>query len=461
MRQKVIRKKFSVKTFKKRKPLNAYRMIALVFLAIIALGTFLLNLPIASRNGESYGILNSLFTATSAVCVTGLILRDTWTQFSTFGIVVIMCLIEIGGLGFMSIASFLIFAFRKKANMTQEMAMATAFGNDDFNSAARVQRNMLIGCFVIEGLGAVILFCCFIKDYGFFTSIGLGLFHSISAFCNAGFDTFGFVSPGVGISVYQTNPFVLITIALLIIIGGIGFVVWDEIIRIHKIKRLSLYTKLVLFATIFLLVVGTGLFLLIEWNNPLTIGNMSLGDKILSAFFQSATTRTAGFAAIDQASLTPGGKAVTIWLMLIGGSSGSTAGGLKTVTFLVIMFFLISRFRSKEEVKVFGRTIPHKQVYDALSIFAIMVSLAFIGGIVISSTCDCSFVDALYESVSAIATVGLTTGVTPNLSIAAKILLIIYMYFGRVGILTISLGFFKASKAEAKIKYIETNLLIG
>lgn len=456
-----IRKKFRVKSFKKRRPLNFYRLIALVFLVIIIIGAVLLNLPIASRNGESFGFFNSLFTATSAVCVTGLIVRDTWVQFSTFGIIVIICLIEIGGLGFMSIASFIIFAFRKKTNISTELAMATSFGNDDFNNAVRIQRNMLIGCFSIEFVGAVILFFCFLKDYGFVKALGLGFFHSISAFCNAGFDTFGFVEEGVGLSIFQTNPVVLITLASLIIVGGLGFIVWDEVIRIKKLRRLSLYSKLVLFTTFFLLVVGTGLFLLIEWNNPNTIGDMSIGNKILSCFFQSASTRTAGFASINQDGLTQGGKALTILLMLIGGSSGSTAGGLKTVTFIVIVLFLISGLRGKDEVKCFDRTIPMKQVNDALKIFTIMVTLTFIGAVVIVTTSNAGFVDALYETVSAIATVGLTTGITPTLSMAAKIMIIIYMYFGRVGILTISLGFFQAKQTETRIKYIETNLLIG
>ena len=459
--KKRIKKKFKVKSFKKRRPINFYRMIALVFLVIIIIGAILLNLPIASRNRESLGFLNSFFTATSAVCVTGLIVKDTWTQFSMFGMVVIIVLIQIGGLGFMSIASLLILAFKRKANLNQEMAIATAFGNDDYTSAVRVQKKMLIGCFITEGTGALILFFCFLKDYGFGKSILLGIFHSISAFCNAGFDTFGFVEEGIGMNLFYNNPFVLITLALLIITGGLGFIVWDEIFTTRKVRRLSLYTKLVLFTTIFLLIIGTGLFLVIEWNNPETLGNLSVWEKILAAFFQSATTRTAGFAAMSQGGLTDGGKALSIVLMLIGGSSGSTAGGLKTVTFIVILLFLISRFRGKDTIKAFGRTIPMKQVYDALTIFTIMVSLSFVGALMISVDSNVPFIDALYETISAIATVGLTTGITPSLHILSKVILIFYMYFGRVGILTISLGFFKQDKVEEKIKYIETNLLIG
>ena len=245
------------------------------------------------------------------------------------------------------------------------------------------------------------------------------------------------------------------------VVGGLGFLVWEEIASQRKFGRFSVYTRLVLLTTAALLLLGTVLTCILEWNNPATLGPMSLGDKLVNALFQSVTLRTAGFAAIDQAVLTEGGKAASMVLMLIGGSSGSTAGGLKTVTFIVLVLFLWTRARGRETVCVYKRTIPSGQVLDAMTIAMIMILLAVFGGVFISATSPVGFTDALYESISALATVGLTAGVTGSLSIPAQILIIIYMYFGRVGVLTISLGFLTGDRAQERFRYAETNLLIG
>ena len=252
-----------------------------------------------------------------------------------------------------------------------------------------------------------------------------------------------------------------VTVMLLIIVGGIGFLVWDELVRIRRAKKWSVYTKLVLITTAALLIGGTLLFCLLEWNNPKTLGAMTVPQKLTAAFCQSVTTRTAGFAGIDQGALTDSGKAVTMLLMLIGGSSGSTAGGLKTVTFIVLMLFLWSRLTGKDSVNVFHRTIPGKQILNAVTLCGLMILLAFFGGTVICATSPASFSDGLFESISALATVGLSTGITPLLSVPAQLLIILYMYFGRVGILTLSLGFLQEKASQNKIKYAETNLLIG
>ena len=445
---------------KNRHPLNISQTIALIFAGIILIGTVLLCLPVSSRDGEPCGFLAALFTATSATCVTGLVLADTWTQWSGFGQAVIFCLIEIGGLGFMSIASFFIFALRRKINMSQRIMIAQTMGAEDLSAAVRIQKRMLLVCLSTEGIGAVLLTLCFLPAYGFRHALRLGIFHSVSAFCNAGFDILGFESPGSSLILFGKNAPILLILSALIIIGGIGFLVWDEIYRIRNPRKWSVYTKLVLIAAATLLLGGMLLFCLLEWNNPATLGPMTFWQKLTAAFFQSSTSRTAGFAAVDQGLLTDGGKAVTMFLMLIGGSSGSTAGGLKTVTFLVLVLFLYARLRGKNTVHVFHRTIPQKQVLDAMTLFGVMIALAFFGACVICSTSPVSFTNGLYESVSALATVGLTTGITPSLSIPAKLLMILYMYFGRVGILTISLGFLQKKEAD-RYQYAQTTLLIG
>jgi trk system potassium uptake protein TrkH len=313
----------------------------------------------------------------------------------------------------------------------------------------------------IEAVGALILTLRFLPEYGFATALKWGVFHSISAFCNAGFDILGCITPGASLIEFNSDPVVLLTISGLIVIGGLGFLVWEEVIRVRRFKKMSVYTRLVLVMTLALLAAGTICFAVLEWDNPATIGQMSMGDKWLNSFFQSVTTRTAGFAAVDQGTLTDAGKGATIALMLVGGSSGSTAGGVKTVTMLVLLLFIWSRARGKNSVCVFHRTIPSTQVLDAMTIVALLVGLSVFGGVFISATSPISFTDGLYESVSALATVGLTAGVTTKLSVAAQILLIIYMYFGRVGILTISLGFLMGSEAEERFRYAQTSLLIG
>ena len=453
--------KESFKKVFRRRPMNMGQTIALVFLLIIIVGTTLLCLPFSSRSGESSGVLTALFTATSSTCVTGLALADTWTQWSGFGQVVILCLIEVGGLGFMFFASSVIFLLRKKVSMNERIAIAFTVGSDDMEDAVRIQKRMLYFSIGTEAIGALLLTFRFLPEFGLSKALKLGVFHSISAFCNAGFDIFGFQSPGSSVTLYGTDTAVILILSFLIIFGGIGFLVWDEIFRIHKPKKWSVYTKLVLLTTVVLLIAGTIFICLTEWNNPHTLGNMDVADKLKAGFFQSVTARTAGFAGVDQGALTDAGKSVTMFFMLIGGSSGSTAGGLKTVTFFVIMLFLWSAIRGQKNVHVFHRTVSGKHIQNALTIFGIMVFLSFFGGVFICATSSISFTDGLYEAVSALATVGLTTGVTTMLSVPAKLLIIVYMYFGRVGILTLSLGFLQNKDSRHNYRYADVNLLIG
>ena len=437
------------------------QIIALVFAGLILLGAVLLSLPAASRDGVSAGFLPALFTATSATCVTGLVMFDTWSQWSALGQTVIICLIEIGGLGFMTAASLVIFLLRKKVGLRQRMVMAQALSVNDMASVVRLQKVVLFGSLLIQLVGALILTAYFWPHYGPGLAIKWGVFHSISAFCNAGFDIFGCLKPGGSLTLFQSDPVVLLTLGSLVFIGGLGFFVWEEVIRVRRWKKFSVYTKLVLLMSGILLLSGTIGICVLEWNNPATLGNMPWYDKLLGGFFQSITVRTAGFDALGQGGMTDGGKVWSMALMLIGGSSGSTAGGVKTVTMMVLFLFLWSRIRGKGSVGIFKHTVPNTQVLDAMTIVSIVVVLAVFGGLFISVTSPISFTDGLYESVSALATVGLTTGVTTSLSLPAQILIIIYMYFGRVGVLTLSLGFLMGNQAQERFRYANTNLLIG
>ena len=434
------------------------QIIALAFAAIILAGACLLTLPAASRDGQSVGFLSALFTSTSATCVTGLVLFDTGAQWSVFGQIVIITLIEVGGLGFISAASMVVFLFRRKAGLRQRMLMAQALSVDDMSAVVKLQKWVICGSLSIEFVGALILMLRFLPEYGLGRAAALGAFHSISAFCNAGFDIFG---TGKSLVTLNTDPVVLITLMVLIVVGGLGFFVWEEVVRLRSFKKFSVYTKLVLLTSGVLIVAGAALLLLLEWGNPATLGTMGPGQKVLNAFFQSVTLRTAGFAAVDQGSLTGASKGLSLVLMLIGGSSGSTAGGAKTVTFLVLLLFVWNRARGRSEVTVFRRSIPAGKVMDAMTIVSLMTGLAMAGAVVICATSPVSFTDALFETVSALATVGLTTGITGSLSVVGKLLIIVFMYFGRVGILTLSLGFLMGDRAQERYRYAYTNLLIG
>ena len=437
------------------------RLIALAFAAIILVGTFLLMTPAAARDGTSCGFTPALFTATSATCVTGLVLYDTWTQFSGFGQIVILCLIQVGGLGFMSVACLVFFSMGKKVSMKQRLIMAQAMSVEDVSQVVRLQKLVLQGSFTIEGIGALILTLRFWPEVGFWKAAKWGIFHSVSAFCNAGFDILGSDYPGMSIIPFNTDPVVCLTLSALVILGGLGFFVWEELIRVRKFRDLSVYSKLVLIITGSLLLSGTAAYLILEWDNPGTIGNMTVPQKVLACFFQSMTMRTAGFAGVNQAALTEPGKLVSVLLMLIGGSSGSTAGGMKTVTLMVMILFIWARARGRENVTVFKKSIPNSQVLDAMTITVIMAFLVVFGGLFLSVNSGFSVIDGLFEAASAIATVGSSCAGSANLGMLSRYLIILYMYFGRVGVLTISLGFMMGNRIRERFRYAQTKLLIG
>ena len=451
--------KASVK--KRRVRLSATQIIAIGFAVLILLGAGLLTLPAASRNGVSCGFFPALFTATSATCVTGLVLFDTYTQWSAFGQVVIICLIEIGGLGFMSAASTFVFLLRKKVGLRQKMVIAQALNLNDMDGVVKIQKLVLTGSLTIQAVGALILLLRFWPEFGFRQALIWGVFHYISAFCNAGFDIFGMIAPGQSLIIFNDDPIVCLTLMALVTVGGLGFLVWEELARVRKFKKFSVYTKLVLLMTAGILLVGTVVILLLEWDNPATFGPMPVWQKIMNAFFQTGTLRTAGFVTVDQLALRDSTKAFSILVMFIGGSSGSTAGGLKTVTILVLLLFVWAKARGRQSVHIFKRNIPAEKAVDAMTITLITVVLSIFGAILISAVSAASFLDSWYEAVSAICTVGLTAAGTANLGILAQSLIIVFMYFGRVGILTLSLGFLMGDKAKDRFQYADTNLLIG
>ena len=446
----------------RRRGLNATRVVAISFALIILTGALLLTLPIASRDGESAGFFTGLFTATSATCVTGLILADTWIQWSLFGQVVVLLMIQMGGLGFMTVITLISFALHRRIGLSERLVMVSTFNLNDLDGVVRVVRHALMGTFLLEGIGAVILSWRMIPEFGLIGGIWRGVFHSVSAFCNAGFDLlggkFGAFTSVVG---YNDDPFVLLTIAALIAIGGLGFFVWEDILRARSYRRLSPYSRLVLAMTAALILFGALFFFVEEYANPAVFGDMTLGQKIYNSIFQSVTLRTAGFDAIGQGGLSDSSKAFSSIWMLIGGSSGSTAGGLKTVTVAVLLLTLRARLTGKEQVTFRGRAVPYGQVLNALTLVLLMGLIFLVSSMVISTLEGLPYVDCAFEVASAMGTVGLTTGITPSLSRISQSILILLMYTGRVGLLSFSIALAVRHGRPAKLKYPEMNVMIG
>ena len=438
------------------------QVIVLFFALIVLVGACLLDTPLASRSGESCGFLTALFTACSATCVTGLSLVDTFTQWSGFGQAVLLLLIQVGGLGFMSIFSLFLMMVHAKLGLKKRMILQQAFGLTDIEGVVQLLRRVILVTAVMEFTGAVILCLRFLRDFPVNQAIWMGIFHSVSAFCNAGFDILGRISPGCSLSPYAGDPLVCITVMILIVVGGIGFFVWQDLwLNRRNWKGLSVYSRLALTFTAVLLIGGALVFGAAEWNNPETLGQFGLGGKLLGAVFQSVTTRTAGFATFSQGAMTDAGKALSCIWMLIGGCSGSTAGGMKTVTVGIMLLSALRVARGKTRLTVFSRTISPAQVAMAVSIVTLMVTLSFAGAVLITAGNGIPFVDALFETTSALGTVGLTADVTPGLNAASQLMIIVFMFFGRVGITTISLGFLMGDRVEERIHYAETKLMIG
>lgn len=443
---------------RKKHKMNAARILALGFLGVIFVGGTLLSLPISSVDGQFTNFLDSLFTATSATCVTGLVTIDTGTHWSIFGQVVIMLLIETGGLGFMSIATFAAILFGKKITLRERLVMQESMNTFNIQGLVKMVKYVVGFTLLFQLIGALAFSTQFIPEHGIAKGIFFSVFHSVSAFCNAGFDLNGNFNSVVA---YSGNWVVLLTISILIIIGGLGFAVILEIFNYRNAKRVSTHTKLVLLVTTILLVGGTLVMFLLEYKNPNTIGNMGLGDKIVNSFFASVSPRTAGFNSVPTDKMTTAGIFTTIILMFIGGSPGSTAGGLKTTTLGIIIVTVVCVIRGREDTEVFGRRVSKELVYKAFALLMIGLTLVLFVTMVLTITePGKSFLFLLYETVSAFGTVGLTAGITPGLSFIGKVIIMSTMYCGRVGTLTVLLALAHNKKRKG-YKYPEGKILIG
>lgn len=451
----------------KNKHYSPTRIIAFSFFAVIVIGSLLLSLPICHSVDIPY--IDHLFTAVSATCVTGLVTVTVCEEYTLLGQIVIILMIQIGGLGFLTLLSMFFVKFKKRLSYSNKMIMQEALNQNTLNDIGLFIQRVIQYTFAFEGLGAIFLMIEFIPEFGLFKGIYYSIFHSISAFCNAGFDILGSTSL-IG---YQSNVLVNIVISSLIIAGGLGFIVWIELkerimkliykkISLKKvIGTLSLHSKIAIITTAILLLSGTVLFFLLEYDN--TISHLSFGDKLLTSYFQSVTLRTAGFASVDMGMLKDATKFIMCIFMFIGGSPAGTAGGLKTVTFAIIVLSCISLTQGKEKVSVFRRTIDSMVARRALMIALISLSMTFIALLILSITENKSFIDLMFEVYSAFATVGLTASLTPYLTSIGKIVIMILMFIGRIGPLTMMLLFVKKHNQlnGKEIEYPDGDVLIG
>ena len=435
------------------------QIIALGFLGIILIGTFLLMLPIASRSGEATGFLTALFTATSATCVTGLVVVDTYCYWSFFGRCVILTLIQIGGLGFMTIGVFLAIFMKKNIGLRERGILQESMNTLQIGGIVKLVKKITIATFAIEGIGAVLLALRFVPEMGWLDGIGNGIFHSISAFCNAGFDLMGKKEEYSSLVAYSDDLLVSITIMLLIIIGGIGFVVWDDLQKKKwRVREYLLHTKIVLVFTTILLVGGAVLIFLFERKN--LMADMGVKETILTSFFASVTARTAGFNTIDVAGMSVSSKIVTIVLMFIGGSPGSTAGGIKTTTFAVMLIVVWANLRNSHGCNIFKRRLEEEEIRKASIVVTINLLLAVAAIIAICGLQPFALEDVMLEVFSAIGTVGMSTGLTRELNGISRVIIILLMYSGRIGSMTFALSFTERKKV-APVQLPAEKIIIG
>ncbi len=438
---------------------NPYLVFIFGFALIIFIGTILLTFPVASRDGNSVGFVNAFFTATSATCVTGLVVVNTATHWSIFGKAVIAVLIQIGGLGVMTMTAMISFFIGKKISLKTRVLIMEERSVDELQGVVRLTKNILLYTFLMELFGALLLSLVFIKDYGVLKGIGFSIFHAISSFCNAGFDLIG-----NSMINYVDNPIITLAVCGLVVVGGIGyFVLWDIHVS-KKFRMLTLHSKLVLIITGLLLFIGTGLFFLLEYNNPGTIGALDLPGKVNASIFQAVNPRTAGFNSIPLENLRMATAVITVILMFIGGSPVSTAGGIKTTTIGVLIISFYNLFKGKRDFEVFERRILPETTIRAAAILLISLFLIMIVSTILSVTEETSgfdFLDILYETVSAFGTVGLSRGITSALSTAGKLVVSMLMFVGRVGPITVAYALLRQNKFIGNYTYPEGKVIIG
>lgn len=450
---------------KKKLSLSTTQIILLGFLITIFIGSILLSLPVSSADGQAVPYIDALFTATTATCVTGLVTVPTATTWSLFGQVVILVLIQIGGLGIITIMTGVMLLLNRRIGVSDRLLIQDAFNLNTMSGMVSFVRKVLLGTLIIEGIGAALYMLVFVPEFGA-RGIWISVFNSVSAFCNAGMDIIGLNS----LCGYATDPLVNFTTSALIVLGGIGYIVWWDVIRVLKtrtkqnrkvFRHLTLHSKIAISSTLVLLVSGTVLFLIFEYNNPLTIQSLSLFDKLQVASFQSVTTRTAGFATVPQENLTNASSMVALLLMFIGGSPVGTAGGAKTVTMAVLVCSAISSIQNRNETTLFGRSVSRQSITKAVAVVTASFAIAFTSTVLLSAVMETSALDILFETVSATATVGLSRNLTGSLNLAGKIIIIVTMYFGRVGPISLAVALGSKKTSQNIVKNPTEEISIG
>ena len=450
---------------KKKVALSTTQIILISFLVTILLGSVLLSFPISSATGESVPYLDALFTATTSTCVTGLVTLPTVSTWSIFGQIIILILIQVGGLGVITIMSGLMLLLNRRMGIGDRLLIQDAFNLNTMSGLTKFVKNVFFGTLIIEGIGAVAYMFVFVPEFGA-KGIWISIFNSISAFCNAGIDIIAENSLGN----YATNPVINIVTSALIILGGLGYIVWWDVLRVLKsrsnknrriFRYLTLHSKIAIVATVVLIISGTLLIFAFEYSNPKTIGTMSLFDKFQVSFFQSVTTRTAGFAAVPQENFTNASAAVSIVLMLIGGSPVGTAGGIKTVTIAVLICSAFATIRNKNIATLFGRSISEETIKKALAVVVMFFAICATSTILLMATSNASAIDAFYETVSATATVGLSRNLTATLNTMGKLILIVTMYFGRVGPISLAVALGSRNESQNVISEPTEEISVG
>lgn len=451
-----------------RKNLSTTQMIALGFLCAILLGTILLILPCSSASGKVTPPMDALFTATTCVCVTGLVTVPTYLHWSLFGKIVILILIQLGGLGIVSFTTGIMMVLGKKISLRDRILLEDALNLNTLSGLIIFLRKIFAGTFLVESVGAICYSAVFIPQYGVLRGIWYSVFHAVSAFCNAGIDLLGDNS----LANYLTNPWINFVTMSLITLGGLGFIVWWDVLRTFKnyplkkfplkkiLGKFHLHTKIVLTTSLVLFFIGGVSVFFLEYDNPGTIGNLNFPQKILASFFQSVTLRTAGFFTFSQTNLRGSTTMICLILMFIGGSSIGTAGGIKTTTFILLVLSTIATVKGQEQVVVFGRTISHKTVQKALAVTSVSFLVLCVAIIAMSIAEPASLLDIAYETTSAIGTVGLSRDFTSKLHFAGKFIIILCMYLGRIGPISLAIIFNNRAK-RALIEYPEENITVG
>ncbi len=445
--------------------LSTTQVIMLSFLVVILIGSALLALPISTKNGKAVPYVDALFTAATSTCVTGLVTLPTVTTWNTFGQIVILLLIQVGGLGIITVMAGFTIALHRKIGLKDSRLISDAFNLTSLSGLASFVKKVIFGTLIIEGLGALFYMTVFIPEFGA-KGIWISIFNSVSAFCNAGIDIIAENS----LCNYALNPLINTVTSLLIILGGIGYIVWWDIIRVLKnfrkekikcLKRLTLHSKIALSATLILVFGGAVAIFILEYNNPLTIANYSFFDKIQVSFFQSITTRTAGFATVPQENLTNATAIICLFLMFVGGSPVGTAGGIKTVTFVVLFATAYAAIKNKNDVSLFNRTLSRQITKKAVAVTSMSFSIVFISTVLLAVVTNAPALDIIYETVSATATVGLSRNLTPYLGFAGKLIIIATMYLGRIGPISLAIAFNSNKETGNIIKTPTEEISVG